>query len=104
MGPHHTILHIKRWARPLLPNRHIARCAWIEKWNSREQIRSARMLKMVCLVVFHTMSTVLDMSTSHWASTSGTRCVVLHHDDKRCSSSSASECQDVNDSAQRRHG
>ncbi|KIK74368.1 hypothetical protein PAXRUDRAFT_19951 [Paxillus rubicundulus Ve08.2h10] len=46
MGPDYAIPHIKRWARLLLLNGHIARCAWREKQKLREQIRSARMLKI----------------------------------------------------------
>ncbi|KIK75218.1 hypothetical protein PAXRUDRAFT_173445, partial [Paxillus rubicundulus Ve08.2h10] len=34
----YAIPHIKRWARLLLPNGHIARCAWREKWKPQEQI------------------------------------------------------------------
>jgi hypothetical protein len=47
LGPGRELPRIKRWARLLLPNGQIARCAWREMLKSIEQTRMSRNVKVI---------------------------------------------------------
>ena len=46
MGPDYVLSHIKRWARLLLPNGQIVRCAWRERLIPAHNLRVSRMVKV----------------------------------------------------------